>query len=146
MKIRTSAATIAAIGALGLALAPSVAVAHDGGHPFKNCSAAYDAGYSNIRESDEHYGKHLDRDGDGVACDQPPADFVPAKDRGGEGSDEAGDKDGGKSEGKKSGEDAGGLAETGGDDSTPYIAAAGGLVLVAGAGVLVATQRRRESE
>ncbi|MCH6163514.1 excalibur calcium-binding domain-containing protein [Streptomyces marispadix] len=137
MKIRTSASALVAAGALGLALVPSVAVAHDGGHPFENCSAAYDAGYSNIRQGDEHYGKHLDRDGDGVGCDQPPADFVPAKDR-------DGDEDSGKPA-KPAKQDGGGLAETGGD-STPYIAAAGGLVLVAGAGVLVATRSRRSAD
>jgi LPXTG-motif cell wall-anchored protein len=138
MKIRTSAAAFAAAGALGLALVPSVAVAHDGDHPFENCSAAYDAGYSNIRQGDEHYGKHLDRDADGVGCDQPPADFVPVKDS----ADDSG-KD--EDSGKPAKQDGDGLAETGGDDSTPYIAAAGGLVLVAGAGVLVATRSRRSA-
>src|SRR5690606_8716824 len=48
-----------------------------GTHPFKNCSEAYAAGYANIPKDDDHYGKHLDRDSDGIGCDQPPADFVP---------------------------------------------------------------------
>lgn len=135
MKIRTSAATLVAAGALGLALAPSTALAHDGSHPFENCTAAYKAGYSNIHKGDRRYGGHLDRDDDGVGCDNPPAGFVPAKDRGSEGGpskDESGEDDG--------------LAETGGSGSTPYIAGAGGLVLLAGAGVLVATRRRRPTE
>lgn len=137
MNILRSATVTA--GALVLALAPSAALAHDGSHPFENCTAAYDAGYSNIHKGDAHYGKHLDRDGDGLGCDQPPADFVPAKDR---------DKDEGAGSGESNDEEAtgkqdDGLAETGGSSATPYLAVGGGLVLVAGAGVLVATRRRR---
>lgn len=132
MKIRTSAAALVAVGALGLALAPSAALAHDGNHPFENCTEAYKAGYKNIGKSDRHYGKHLDRDGDGIGCDKPPADFVPAED--GDGGNGAGEEEAGK---------GGGLAETGGNSSTPYIAGAGGLVLAAGAGVLVVTRKRR---
>ena len=80
MNILRSATLTA--GALALAMAPTAAFAHDGGHPFENCTAAYDAGYSDIHKGDSHYGKHLDRDGDGVGCDQPPSGFVPAEDRG----------------------------------------------------------------
>ena len=64
---RTSAAAV--LAALALAAVPAAAVAHDGGHPFKNCTEAYENGYANIAEGDDHYGKHLDRDGDGVGCE-----------------------------------------------------------------------------
>lgn len=36
---------------------------------FPNCSAARAAGRSNIRAGEPGYGQHLDRDGDGVACE-----------------------------------------------------------------------------
>lgn len=140
MKIRATAIAIAAVGAVGLTLTPSGAVAHEGSHPFENCTAAYDAGYSAIQKGDEHYGKHLDRDGDGIGCDQPPSDFEPVEDR--DEGDSGSDGDEAVSE-KPAKQDGGNLAETGGSDATPYIAAGGGLVLVAGAGVLVATRRRR---
>lgn len=44
---------------------------------FDNCTQAYDAGRSNIPMGDPDYQTKLDRDGDGLACDQPPAGFVP---------------------------------------------------------------------
>ncbi|MBU6532980.1 excalibur calcium-binding domain-containing protein [Streptomyces mayonensis] len=140
-----------AVAALALAALPATAAqAHDG--PFKNCSEAYAAGHSNIPEGSEHYGKHLDRDHDGVGCDQPPAGFVPAGDK--DGGDDAagtgGDKEAGQgsASGKNGGEQAAGdqgtdLAETGGSDTTPYIAAAGGAVVLAGGGLLLAARRRR---
>ncbi|MER6180910.1 excalibur calcium-binding domain-containing protein [Streptomyces sp. NPDC001652] len=115
------------VAALALAVLPSAARAHDGDHPFANCTEAYENGYANIPESDEHYGTHLDRDGDGIGCDSPPADFTPAEDQE---ADAAAPKDTD-------------LAETGGDDNTPYFAAAGMSVMLAGAGVLVVVNRRR---
>lgn len=36
---------------------------------YKNCTAARDAGAVPIHEGDPGYGRHLDRDGDGVGCD-----------------------------------------------------------------------------
>ncbi|MGO4677810.1 excalibur calcium-binding domain-containing protein [Bosea sp. 2YAB26] len=36
---------------------------------FRNCTAARRAGYWNIRAGDPGYARHLDRDGDGVACE-----------------------------------------------------------------------------
>lgn len=36
---------------------------------YPNCDAARRAGKSNIRRGQAGYGKHLDRDGDGVACE-----------------------------------------------------------------------------
>ncbi|MFE5815366.1 LAETG motif-containing sortase-dependent surface protein [Streptomyces sp. NPDC056479] len=121
--------------ALALAALPSTAAAHDGDHPFKNCTEAYANGYSDIPANDEHYGAHLDRDDDGIGCDNPPADFVPAEDTSGEA--ETGSETGAEAE---NGTD---LAETGGDDSTPYLAAGGAAALLAGGGVLLAVHRRR---
>ncbi|MEU8751523.1 excalibur calcium-binding domain-containing protein [Streptomyces chartreusis] len=123
------------VAALALAALPSTAAAHDGAHPFENCAEAYANGYSDIPASDEHYGSHLDRDGDGLGCDNPPADFVPV----GEGQAE----EGAAEEGTASGEEQSGtdLAATGGDDSTPYLAA-GGAALLAGGGVLLVLRRR----
>jgi LPXTG-motif cell wall-anchored protein len=45
---------------------------------FDNCTEAYQAGRSNIPAGDPDYAAKLDRDNDGVACDNPPADFKPA--------------------------------------------------------------------
>ncbi|MGI5375240.1 excalibur calcium-binding domain-containing protein [Streptomyces sp. CA-251387] len=127
-----------AVAALALATLPSVAAAHDGDHPFQNCAEAYANGYSNIAEGDEHYGSHLDRDNDGIGCDNPPADFVPAEDHeagSGAGEDTTSDE--------ATGQDGTDLAATGGDDSTPYVAAGGAAALLAGSGVLLAVRRRR---
>ncbi len=46
---------------------------------FDNCTEAYAAGRANIPQGDPAYAKKLDRDGDGVACDNPPAGFQPAQ-------------------------------------------------------------------
>ncbi|GGQ44766.1 excalibur calcium-binding domain-containing protein [Streptomyces flaveolus] len=148
-----------ALAALALAALPAVAEAHDGTHPFKNCTEAYDAGYSNIEKGDEHYGAHLDRDKDGVGCDKPPADFVPADDQG---TDAGKDTDSGTDSGTDTGTGTGtgtgkaaddqaagkqgtDLAETGGDDNTPYLAAGGAVVVLAGGGLLLAARRRRDT-
>jgi LPXTG-motif cell wall-anchored protein len=45
---------------------------------FDNCTEAYQAGRKNIPQGDPDYAKKLDRDNDGVACDNPPAGFKPA--------------------------------------------------------------------
>ncbi|MFF8091941.1 LAETG motif-containing sortase-dependent surface protein [Streptomyces sp. NPDC016675] len=136
-----------ALAALALAALPTAAQAHEGTHPFKNCTEAYENGYANIAEGDPHYGEHLDRDRDGVGCDKPPADFEPADD---EKTDEKTDEGAGSGaeDGAGSGEEAAGqqgtdLAETGGDDSTPYLAAGGAVVVLAGGGLLLAVRRRR---
>ncbi|MEU2897726.1 LAETG motif-containing sortase-dependent surface protein [Streptomyces sp. NPDC088106] len=133
---RTSAAAV--LAALALAAVPATAVAHDGNHPFKNCTEAYDNGYSNIAKGDDHYGKHLDRDNDGVGCDQPPAGFTPHEETAGDTGTEA--EDTGAKE--RSGTD---LAETGGSDATPYIAAGGAAVVLLGGGVMIAARKRREN-
>ncbi|AXL88509.1 hypothetical protein C4J65_09330 [Streptomyces sp. CB09001] len=151
MKLLRKPAAVT-VAALALAALPAAAAqAHDGTHPFKNCSEAYENGHSNIPKGDEHYGKHLDRDQDGVGCDKPPAGFVPAddKDTGAEDTDDAGagsGTDSGSEEGggaEAAGQQGTDLAETGGDDSTPYLAAGGAVVVLAGGGLLLAARRCR---
>ncbi|MEU9186200.1 LAETG motif-containing sortase-dependent surface protein [Streptomyces sp. NPDC048484] len=131
-----------AFAALALAVLPTTAEAHDGLHPFQNCTEAYENGYANIAKGDEHYGEHLDRDKDGVGCDKPPADFVPVDDQG---TDEQG-KDGSSGTGQENaGRQNPDLAETGGSSVTPYIAGGGAAVLLAGGGVLLMARRRRDN-
>ncbi|MEU9730382.1 excalibur calcium-binding domain-containing protein [Streptomyces sp. NPDC048002] len=134
MNFRTSA--VLAASGLVLALAPGAALAHEGDHPFPNCSEAYANGYAHIAEGDEHYGSHLDRDGDGVGCDRPPADFEPAEEKD-TGADTAEDT---AAEDTSEGTD---LAETGGSGATPYLAGGSVVVMAAGAGLLMAVRRRR---
>ena len=45
------------------------AVASGGGREFANCSQARAAGAAPVRAGDPGYGRHLDRDGDGVGCE-----------------------------------------------------------------------------
>lgn len=40
-----------------------------GGGSFANCSAARAAGAAPVRAGDPGYGRHLDRDGDGIGCE-----------------------------------------------------------------------------
>ncbi|MFE9770731.1 LAETG motif-containing sortase-dependent surface protein [Streptomyces sp. NPDC005931] len=138
---RTSAAT-AVLAGLALAALPATAEAHDGTHPFRNCTEAYDHGYANIPSGDDHYGEHLDRDGDGIGCDKPPADFEPhPEDEIDTGRDTSTDDGAGSTgTGEPGGSD---LAETGGSSATPYLAAGGAAVLLAGGGVMFAARRRR---
>ncbi|MFH8441228.1 excalibur calcium-binding domain-containing protein [Streptomyces sp. NPDC018026] len=156
MKLLRKPAAVT-VAALALAALPAAAAqAHDGAHPFKNCSEAYENGHSNIPKGDEHYGDHLDRDKDGVGCDKPPAGFVPAddkdtgaKDTGAEDTDDAAGAGSGQDSGsgdggaEATGQQGTDLAETGGDDSTPYLAAGGAAVVLAGGGLLLAARRRR---
>ncbi|WP_308298947.1 LAETG motif-containing sortase-dependent surface protein [Streptomyces sp. GESEQ-35] len=123
-----------AVAALALAALPATAEAHDGSHPFENCTEAYENGYANIPQGDEHYGDHLDRDRDGIGCDNPPADFVPAEDEGADSAEDAA--------GQENTEDTD-LAATGGNGATPYLAGGGAAVLLAGGGLLVAVRRNR---
>lgn len=44
--------------------------------PYANCDDAYKDGRANIPSGDATYGKHLDADGDGKGCDNPPPGFV----------------------------------------------------------------------
>lgn len=43
--------------------------AFGGGGAFANCTAARAAGAAPVREGDPGYGRHLDRDGDGIGCE-----------------------------------------------------------------------------
>jgi LPXTG-motif cell wall-anchored protein len=134
---RTSAAAV--LAALALAAVPATAVAEDG-TAFANCTEAYEHGYANIPASSPYYGKHLDRDGDGIGCDKPPADFKPHEQSGsGTGAGTA------ENAASDSSEQGGGtdLAETGGNDATPYIAAGGAAVVLLGGGLMIAARRRR---
>jgi hypothetical protein len=54
----------AAIGAFAIGAAPVASAA-----PFKNCTAARDAGYEDIPSTSEYYGEHLDSDLDGIGCE-----------------------------------------------------------------------------
>lgn len=49
---------------------PAPPQALQSGTSFRNCSEARAAGRSNIRRGERGYGAHLDRDGDGVACER----------------------------------------------------------------------------
>ncbi|MFC9115525.1 LAETG motif-containing sortase-dependent surface protein [Streptomyces sp. NPDC057092] len=142
IPFRTSAAAL--LTAVALAAVPATAVAHDGNHPFENCTDAYDNGYSDIPKSDtEHYGTHLDRDNDGVGCDQPPSDFVPRDESDDDGAGAgAGAEDSGAEKENGGGTD---LAETGGSDTTPYLAAGGAAVVLLGGGLMIAARRRRDN-
>ncbi len=40
-----------------------------GGASFRNCSHARAAGAAPVRAGDPGYGRHLDRDGDGIGCE-----------------------------------------------------------------------------
>lgn len=144
LSCKSAAVTVAALALAALPL--TTATAHEGSHPFKNCTEAYDAGYKNIEVGDEHYGKHLDRDGDGVGCDKAPAGFVPADDKD-SGSDDGATGTGSDSGEKGTTEKGGGtdLAETGGNSATPYLAAGGAAVVLAGGAVLLASRRRRST-
>ncbi len=61
----------AAIAGGAVGLTPVAAAA-----PFKNCTAARDAGYENIPSSSEYYGEHLDRDLDGIGCESRALPFL----------------------------------------------------------------------
>ena len=39
------------------------------GASFRNCTAARAAGAAPVRQGDPGYGRHLDRDGDGIGCE-----------------------------------------------------------------------------
>lgn len=132
-SIRSFATVLAA---LALAALPVTAVAHDGDHPFVSCSDAYENGYSSISSGDDHYGPQLDADGDGVACDEPPADFTPRD------NTEIGDTTAVTDTGPTAQADDD-LAETG-DDTTSYLTVIGGslAVIAAGGALLIALLRR----
>jgi hypothetical protein len=94
---------------------------------FDNCTQAYNAGYANLPQGSPHYAKKLDRDGDGVACDNPPPGFTPNTPGATTSSTAAPTGEGGR------------LPTTGPGEA----AAAGALLLVAGAAAVVVTRLRR---
>ena len=49
--------------------APARARSSGGGESFANCTEARAAGRSDIRRGEPGYARHLDRDGDGIACE-----------------------------------------------------------------------------
>lgn len=53
-----------AISVAGVGMAPAAVAA-----PYKNCTEARKNGDTNIPASSDKYGSHLDRDGDGIACE-----------------------------------------------------------------------------
>lgn len=146
MKIARSL-TAASFTLAAVLTLPVQATAHDGAHPFPNCTAAKEAGYSNIPAGDEHYGGHLDRDGDGFGCDKHGTLANDGKAKTGYYDGTAGDRqDDGATEsnesaprGKSDGEN---LAETGGGSATPYIAGTAAL-LMTGGGYLILRRKRR---
>ncbi|MER7488409.1 excalibur calcium-binding domain-containing protein [Streptomyces sp. NPDC126497] len=123
------------LAALALAALPATAVAHDGDHPFTSCSEAYGNGYSGISSGDDHYDPQLDPDGDGVACDEPPADFTP-RDHTEIGGDPTPTADTGTT---ARGDD---LAETG-NDVTTYLTIGVCAVVLAGGALLLVSRLRR---
>lgn len=62
-RIAIAAAFVCAAAAVGAAPLASADVY------YKNCDAARDAGAAPIYEGQPGYAPHLDRDGDGVACE-----------------------------------------------------------------------------
>jgi hypothetical protein len=48
---------------------PKVSVPAASSVYFRDCKAAKEAGAAPVRRGDPGYGKHLDRDGDGVGCE-----------------------------------------------------------------------------
>ena len=60
------ATVAAALIITGSLLTAPAAVA---GPPYKNCTEARKAGDVNIPSTSDKYGPHLDRDGDGIACE-----------------------------------------------------------------------------
>ena len=56
--------------------APAVEQPSSIGTAFENCTAAREAGYTNIPSTSPLYGPHLDRDKDGYGCDASGADEI----------------------------------------------------------------------
>jgi Excalibur calcium-binding domain len=63
IRIAIAAAVVCAAAAIGAAPVAGADV-YD-----KNCDAARDAGVTPIMQGEPGYAEHLDRDGDGIACE-----------------------------------------------------------------------------
>jgi hypothetical protein len=99
---------------------------------FSNCTQAYNAGYSDIPQSSPLYSRKLDRDGDGIACDNPPPGFTPN-------TDTPETPAPGASTGTATPGDGGQLPLTGPGE----VGVVGALLLAAGAAAVVGVRRRR---
>ena len=110
---------------------------------FKNCTEAYDAGFSNIPEGDSHYAPRLDKDDDGWGCDaRVLANDGKAKTGVYASADEPTPTSSVTGPAEPS-EPARDLAETGGSQATPYVIATAALLL-AGGGYLALHRRRQD--
>ncbi|BBZ18363.1 calcium-binding protein [Mycolicibacterium gadium] len=61
--------TLIAAGLVAMAAALGAASVANADTYYKNCTAARDAGVTPILQGQDGYAEHLDRDGDGVACE-----------------------------------------------------------------------------
>ncbi|MDG5481551.1 excalibur calcium-binding domain-containing protein [Mycolicibacterium gadium] len=61
--------TLIAAGLVAMAAALGPASVANADTYYKNCTAARDAGVTPILQGQDGYAEHLDRDGDGVACE-----------------------------------------------------------------------------
>ncbi|MFJ9570028.1 HtaA domain-containing protein [Streptomyces bacillaris] len=117
-----------------------------GSTEYKNCAEAEAAGVTPIKKGDPGYAAHLDRDGDGIACEA-------GESTGGSGSTGGSTTGGGTVGGSTTGGStaggsvggSGALASTGSDVPTGLLIGASGLVVAAGAGVMIAARRRRNA-
>ncbi|MET8895921.1 excalibur calcium-binding domain-containing protein [Streptomyces albogriseolus] len=135
--MRLTRHTLTALAALTLAALPATASAHDGDHPFKSCSEAYDSGYARISSGDDHYGPALDPDGDGVACDEPPAGFIPRDDTA---IDDGNTTPVADATQAATSDDAGSD-----DDLSTYVTIGVSAVVLAGGTLLIASRLRRDT-
>ncbi|CAM5446849.1 Excalibur calcium-binding domain-containing protein OS=Streptomyces microflavus OX=1919 GN=Smic_20370 PE=4 SV=1 [Streptomyces microflavus] len=122
-----------------------------GSTDYENCAAAEAAGVTPIKKGEPGYAAHLDGDGDGIACES-------GESTGGSGST-GGSTTGGSTTGggtvggsTTGGSNAGGsvggsgaLAATGSDVPTGALIGASGVVVAAGAGIVIAARRRRNA-
>ncbi|WP_254812668.1 HtaA domain-containing protein [Streptomyces cavourensis] len=117
-----------------------------GSTEYRNCAEAEAAGVTPIKKGDPGYAAHLDRDGDGIACEA-------GESTGGSGSAGGSTTGGGTVGGSTTGGStaggsvggSGALASTGSDVPTGLLIGASGLVVAAGAGVMIAARRRRDA-
>ncbi len=121
-----------------------------GSTEYKNCAEAEAAGVTPIKKGDPGYAAHLDRDGDGIACEAGESTGGSGSTGGSAGGSTTGGGTVGGSTtgGSTAGGSAGGsgaLASTGSDVPTGLLIGASGLVVAAGAGVMIAARRRRNA-
>jgi hypothetical protein len=74
--IRTFGVAVLASGGVLIALSGAANAqpldTHQQSAPYKNCTAAWDAGAAPVHRGDPGYGPHLDRDDDGIGCEYDP--------------------------------------------------------------------------